>query len=327
MIGQRIESRRPFAWFATLLLLTAGLFVFLAIQFSNGNWMIAALMPGAVGSALLAARPPKFVGFFRDEGLEVERKGVSKLIPYEAIERVWVHRRKLDPAIDGPRNYEIVIGHSEWCQERIPKGLSMPADDIYRFLIDRTPIGGSDDVHEDLIQYHRDHTGAFGSDRVWSYRATKHKIGPKYMRLRMASLAIVVVGAAWITIGITGRLESGSAWIGTGCGTIFYGLLMFAASYSSGRQHKFKGWQEASLVISPMGLALVQGDVRGEMKWDELHDVKLGNPKSFTSFTLTSSHAAASGLVLKVEGADIVVPDIYDRPLVAIHQAIRLYWR
>ncbi len=325
MIGQRIESIRTFPWFSTLLLLLAGFLVYMAVQQENVNLVIGALMPFAIASGLLATRPPKFVGFFREEGLEIQQNGILSMIPFDNIERIWVNRKKIDPAIDGPPNYEIAIGHTDG-QVRIPKRLNIPADEVYRYLVEHVPITGSDEIHQDLTQYHRDHTGAFGPERVWSYRVGKHRMGPRYPRLRMASFAIIAVGIAWIGIGATGKLEIGSGWIGGGVGAIFYGALMLLASYASNRPIKFRGWKDSSLIVSPLGLALVQGDVRGEMKWDELKDVRLGNKKYMTSFTLTSNQLPTTGLVLVVDGAELVVHDIYDRPIASIHQAIRHYW-
>jgi hypothetical protein len=58
------------------------------------------------------------------------------------------------------------------------------------------------------------------------------------------------------------------------------------------------------------------------MRWAELRGVKLATKPAH--FRMSSSQ---QGLVLKVAGADIVLQDIYDRPLEVIDRKIREYWR
>jgi hypothetical protein len=82
--------------------------------------------------------------------------------------------------------------------------------------------------------------------------------------------------------------------------------------------------RRASLVISPKGIALAQADLKGQMSWDEVREIK------FVRHT-TGKHALFGGLgghgiVLTVPGAMIVIPDIYDRPLPLIHQLMLYYW-
>jgi hypothetical protein len=74
-------------------------------------------------------------------------------------------------------------------------------------------------------------------------------------------------------------------------------------------------WRDAGLVISPAGLALVQGNVRGEMRWAELKDLRY------------KTRTSAAGIVLKFEGAEVGIINIYDRPLYLIYERIREYWR
>jgi hypothetical protein len=45
------------------------------------------------------------------------------------------------------------------------------------------------------------------------------------------------------------------------------------------------------------------------------------------SFRFTSSAKRQRGILLKVEGAVIVIADVYDRPLALIHQNFRNYWQ
>jgi hypothetical protein len=66
----------------------------------------------------------------------------------------------------------------------------------------------------------------------------------------------------------------------------------------------------------------------GELAWEELRDVKLSKGNSWqSSHTLADMHSVAANIILKVEGAVIVIADVYDRPIALIYQNICHYWR
>ena len=80
----------------------------------------------------------------------------------------------------------------------------------------------------------------------------------------------------------------------------------------------------SSLVLSPVGLALVQGDLQGELRWEQLRDVQLVSKPRFFQM---GQENVRTGIWLRVEGAQIVIADIYDRPLPIIFERIKAYWR
>ena len=72
-------------------------------------------------------------------------------------------------------------------------------------------------------------------------------------------------------------------------------------------------------------VGIVQGDMKGELRWDELRDIRYsGRPSFFTGFAV--SYADLQGIKLKVAGATIVIADVYDRPLSLIHERLLGYW-
>jgi hypothetical protein len=73
-----------------------------------------------------------------------------------------------------------------------------------------------------------------------------------------------------------------------------------------------------------MGLALIQGDLRGELRWDELRDIRFRPGGG--SISSVSGEGNLRGIHLIVEGATIVIVDLYDRPLSLIYQQLRGYW-
>ena len=326
MIGKRVESRPSFPVMGVLLSLLTLALLALAAWLPNIHLAIGAIVPGIMAAGLFLSRDPQIAIVFTEEGLEHESAGTAGSIPYHAIESVWTPRRKMDPTLEGARSYPIVIGHADG-ELRLSGKLDAPSDSVYRHLLGSVPIGGSDEVHDDLAEYLAEQRAEFGDDHVWSYRAALKQIGPNYRRLRAVMLATILGGLIWVVIGAVtnGMGNDTTGWIvGGTLVMVSAGLFWMASFLSSNPGTKFKGWKESSLVVGPLGLALVQGNVRGEMKWNELREVKLIDAGSFR---LRDQRTAGRGMLLRVEGAGIFVPDIYDRPLYAIHQAILHYWR
>jgi hypothetical protein len=89
---------------------------------------------------------------------------------------------------------------------------------------------------------------------------------------------------------------------------------------SSYPRTRVKNWDKACLVICPGGFALVQGPLKGEMRWEELKKIQVREKSSFASGT---EHGP--GMVLTVAGASILIADIYHRPIGYIHELIEDY--
>lgn len=134
----------------------------------------------------------------------------------------------------------------------------------------------------------------------------------------MVCLAVALSGGVWILIASTllGPREK-EPWIGVGVFALVLGLLFaflcFVASFAS--PTRIKSWQRACLVVSPKGLALTQGDLKGELKWQEVRDIKYRKTGSGFSWTATWGHEQGPGIQINIEGAFVVVADIYNRPL------------
>ena len=323
MTGRRLEFRPYFPWWA-------GAFLLIAIAMAAGAWFggnpdlaIGALLPAALAVALFLSREPRFSAVFTDDGLEAETAKGPEILPYSAIERVWIpSRRKIDPEKVGAKPFPIVIGHPEGTV-RIPALIDTPSEDVYRFLLDRVPRGGSDEVHEDLRDYLAEQVQEFGAERVWSYRPSPRKVRPAPRRFRAVTLAMVLVGIAWLVVGGSRDGEKASGWLGGGASLFVYGGIALVASFAD-LNRRFKGWKQSGLVIGPVGVAMIQGDVRGEMSWEELNDLKLTDRRSFQ---LTATSDAGRGILMKVSGATILIPDLYDRPIFTIYRNLLQYWR
>jgi len=67
-------------------------------------------------------------------------------------------------------------------------------------------------------------------------------------------------------------------------------------------------------------MAMVQGGIQGEVRWPELLEIRF-NAKP-RGLSLSNQRAMLPGILLRVKGADILIADIYDRPLYVIYNRI-----
>jgi len=138
-------------------------------------------------------------------------------------------------------------------------------------------------------------------------------------------LGLVIASALWLTVGITqGRGFEG--WLGAGGTLGLLSLLIGLLFVLHGQQKtpRLKNWQKSGLVIGPAGLALEQGELVGELRWEEVH--KIVDRTAGVSFTL-DSRATQPCLRLDVAGASIMLFDLYHRPLRYIHDLIGSFWQ
>ena len=94
----------------------------------------------------------------------------------------------------------------------------------------------------------------------------------------------------------------------------------------AGQLRRIKDWRASSLVLTPVGLAMIQGDLTGELTWDQIRSVKLRlKPRRFQIIGDTTM--GLQGIILNVEAAVILIADLYDRPIESIHERILGYWK
>jgi hypothetical protein len=78
----------------------------------------------------------------------------------------------------------------------------------------------------------------------------------------------------------------------------------------------------ASIVVSPLGLAMHQPPLDGHLTWQQIRKVSVQAPGKGITVTRT-----VPGIAVEVEGATFVITDSYDRALSEIHERILKYWR
>jgi hypothetical protein len=322
MIGQTIQSKPRSPVGAVLFLLLGGGLIGLGVVQKNPHWAIGSAMPLAISVALWVSRPRAFAAHFTETTLEVMDPPLS--IPYETIDGLRAKGRSTNPDKNGPRSYPMHLHHHDGILQ-IPARLNVHSDDVYRFLLGQFSLSGSRDVNEALRPFLTQQEEQFGADHVWSYTARKH-LGTGFILEtgRAVSAGVFLSGLVWIGAGFLGK--DYQPWFGGAFMACLFGALFFLAFWLGARHRppRLRTWRSASLVIAPVGIAMVQGGVKGQMRWDELKNVTLKAPR----FSYQNSQLdAGPGIRLGVEGATIVIGDLYDRPLAIIHRRILEYWR
>ncbi len=301
MIGQRVESAPSASPGAVVLLFLAA----------------------ALGAALLATRPRGWSAEFTPNGLETAEPPQS--VAYEQIEGITTGRKPKDPTLPARRrSYAITVVHGAGVL-RIPARLNVASEDVYRFLLDRIPATGSRDVNPALADYLRRQVETFGEERVWSYRARSRRKWGRSGRRTAVAVAVLLTGVVWMLAAFRG--EAFVVWTGVGVwlvlGAVLYGMSGLGREHS--RRPGGRKGREASLVISPPGLALIQGKLTGELRWDEVRAVRYRPQRRNLEINVVA--ASEVGIVLTLEGATIAIADVYDRPLPVIYERVRQYWR
>ncbi len=259
-------------------------------------------MPASIGLAFLFSQPPEFHAEVTPSELVIHSHNLT--IPYRDIRRLWF----------GGRDARAIYVTHERGVLRIPRTLGVSLYDLYGFLCKMQPPQPLPEVNASIRAYFHIQLHTFGLDRVWAHNARSSGYESEGRRSKFVGLALVITVVLWC---ISAALLQEGGWAGAGMLLALFALLGFllrGSLVAVGRG--VKHWRESSLVIGPAGLALVQGDLQGELRWKELRDVKLKDRGS----------AGRRRIEMRVEGAQIHVMDLYDSPIGEIHRQIVHYW-
>lgn len=320
MIGERLESHRSFPVAAPLLVI-AGLGLAVAgVAWGINGLLVGAVLPIAVGGSLwFLAQDRPLTATFREDGLELEGDGEPVLIPYANIRNIKVRGRPAgEPAGFEESSCPIEVVHDEGVL-RIPARLNVPSHEVFRFLAGRVPESGDRGVNPALAEYLRSQESCFGPESVVTFRAASRRTTSSRQGFRAFCIGLVLAGVAWAALGFSGAVESG--WAGAGIACLVGGALLYAASFAElvSSNPLLKNREKASLVIGPLGMAMVQGEIQGELRWPELLEIRFqSKPGGFH----VGYARMTPGILLRVKGAEILIADIYDRPLYVIYNRI-----
>jgi hypothetical protein len=234
-------------------------------------------------------------------------------IPFDSIVRVKaLSNSPKMPASEFPILVRHAAGHFV-----IPGQIDFPSPDLLAFLRAQAPayvLQLDPRLNEFLTKQEEE----FG-DSVAVYVGENVAVAESYWGVVKAVLVTsFFCCVAGLTAGASGIGNDGALILGVISIVAFVvtGLIALAVhSRTQGRTNV----ETAGLVVSPGGLAMIQGDLKGELRWEEIRSAKLskgavalGRNKQF--------HGACIQLV--VEGATIQIADIYHEPVSQIYDRI-----
>jgi len=306
MSGQSIEAyAEPLA--LSLIPICAGV-VLLGIAAGTGQMEFAfpALPFILIGAALGLTRRRSLELTLTREGIEVHRPE-PRVISYGDVEGIATEKTT-QPWDDD--HFPILILHSDGLLY-VPPQLNVPSHAVYQLLSSRLPPQGSGRVPSALRDYYSSNVAAFGAERIWSYHGRSHAHLTERWRAWWLVGAMLLTSVIWIAAGA--QEESHRGWAFAGSILLMVALIAAIAIPSSPRHagSHLKNWRNAGLVVTPVGLALYQGALKGEMRWDELKRMQYDSSRR--------------GITLFFGGGQFRIADIYDRPLPEIRHRLEAY--
>lgn len=321
MIGEVVTSRPGGTVAAVVFFALAATFFGVALANQSAHAAVFAILPLALGFAALLSGDPR-VEF------EVTADGLSLTAPDVAFVRYDDIRGLTAPVSGSGTDFAIQVYHTDGVL-RIPAGLSVPSRELYEFLLDHLPpveAANPDNVPAKLRDFLAEQLRLFGSEKVFVFRARAFPPVFSYRRHVGYSLGVLLGALGWIVVGFTldaSGVKGAAGWGGGGIVLFLLALLFTFLFWRASDRGRAGNWHESCLIVSPAGIALLQGQLRGKMRWDEVRAIEYpAKPR----FGLTSAGSPRSGIGLLVEGAYLIIADYYDRPLSKILSSLHTYW-
>ncbi len=321
MIGQTLRPRRAFPWASGYFLIVTLAVLVLGWRANPIGALLGALLPFSLMIAVWLPRiRPRSVQI-TEAALVVEN---GPTVAYEAIESIHDSQGSVNLGKTGGGSRALQILHRGGVLNLAPFRETSAAE-LCRFLLEQMSPSGSRDVGPLLDRFRDAQEDRYGKGQVRCYRARRYLgRGLRGRWVFSMGLAGTVTGLVWLAYGCIRPGMEG--WAGGGgviaLVSILFALLGWFDKGETGEQ-RVRNWHASRLVVGPAGLAMIQGDVQGELAWHQVRDVQFYPPPKWLTITANQLH---KGIHLHVEGASIVIADLYDRPLYAIFQAIQSCW-
>ena len=314
MIGTRVALVPP-APRAALACVAAGVLLIAICAGTGAREMVPlGIAPLVIGVSLMLGDDRRFLARFTPTAVEIARPARS--IPYASIREV-----RPEVALDAPRprSFPIELVH-EHGSVLFPATLTAPSERVYAFLRGHLASAPPRALPEALDAYAREQEASFGADRVFAYGARRGPFRHDAARWIAVGKGFLVTAVAWAVIGAV-RAGAGG-WFAAGVCALIVAAVCLGAGWHYRRAVPATATSGAAIVISPLGLAMEQGALKGHLTWQQIRDVRVQVPGKGINAT-----RVPPGIAVEVEGATFAITDSYDRPLPEIHERIRKYWR
>lgn len=295
-------AKRGIPGFALLFLFLGGLACVPGFLNKEVDWFILSAPLFLSGIFLLLIRRKPFKAEFGADGIEVFIPH-DEFIAYNTIDGLTA--AGVHPG--SKRNYLIRVTHANGVLD-IPSSVNVPSRWIYEWLDDFFPLEGSRDLPHPLAEHLREEEERFSPRRLWCYGA-RACLGGLYSLQPFAICSGCTLGFLfWLLYGL---LFGNGVWIGVGVtfSLLAAGPMIWYGRYAN-RPPRVREWWRSGMVIGPRGLALVQGELHGFMRWGEILDI----------------FRQSDRILIVFDGGRLAIRDLYDRPLGMIYRRMLRYW-
>jgi hypothetical protein len=282
---------------------------------------VFAILPAAMAVMSALSIRAAFKAEITKDALEVE---TGPIILFQQIQGLCIGGVCRNPTEILPAK-SIQVFHAEGILE-IPSKLNINHSELYRFLYSQLPTTGADHVHRDLRKHLDEQRDVFDQDQIFTFCARRSLATGIQGRYAAGQFfAILVTAIAWAIMAQSREVSDNFTAVAIALGIFGFAGMLISLLSSRGEAKGLKDWRESSLIISPKGIALSQGDIKGILAWEELQSVDLG--PGYKGKAMSMWNPISSGLTLKVAGAAIVVHDVYDCPIPIIRDHMLKYWQ
>lgn len=318
-----IEPQRRFpVVLATLGLVGVGLLL-LGLSGGGTGWGLLAVFP--ITCAVIGT-----LKRVRGVSLELDQSGISvrgqeTVIPFEELESVTVNGQPYFLGMRRGTARRIEISHRRGVL-LVPCPLNVPVRDFARFLLGKIHgVPPAESVDGAVGEWRDQQRDDFGAHRVWAVgrRAQLHRHNPHAV-LSTLAWALLLSGITWVLA--SGYVFDHERWVGFGISALGFALLLGLMSLLAGRGDRARrsAWKNAALVMGPQGIALRQGRQEGILPWVEISAIASQKNRELGIGSPTELRA---GIRLQIAGAQVLIEDVYERPLALIEAKLREYWR
>lgn len=310
MIGKTIEAKGKVGFWGYFFLMLGVFLLVAGLSRWNTGLILWSSAPLILGLVLWLTREKPLCFDIESEGLLIHHPQAA--IPFSDIKGV----RVLGKAT--ARQFPIEVTHA-FGKLVIPSAIPAGSRCLYRFLSEAAGLPTGEALPKGLDEYRVRQGAKFGEEKILVCQLSNALINKgRRPRVWMSWFSLVLIGAIWCYFGQEqqGKLNT----MFTLWGVIFVvvgfviGKFMLAGVTIQLRHLPKPG----GLVVSPVGFALIDGPLQGELKWGEVQGMKLRRASGFDKDLYR--------IDVSVAGSTIQLRDIYQFTVQEIYQQMETMW-
>jgi hypothetical protein len=241
----------------------------------------------------------------------IEHQPSGLRVPYDAISFLKLSNREVLDAKTALQAKHMLIGHPGGCW-RLPQHAPISRRELYRYLLGKSRLLEPPSHFPGRLREVFDREVAdFGAEQVLATRG-RGVSDAELPQPQILMFVFLVLAAATALAAFCKASEGTGITLGIATGTMFLFTILHAAARRGQRSGLRKIRAASGLVISPRGLTMETPVIKGALGWAEVKGVVV----------LHRGSAILSGLILKIEGGQILVGDHFVCPLTEIHRRI-----